>query len=300
MIEPRSPSSPSAVAQHYDRLDAFYRDLWGHTVHHGLWTTGRETPSEAADALTRRVVDAVSPARAAAICDVGCGYGAISHALATVGAQVTGLTLSEAQAEVARASSTDGNPTFLVRDWLQNDLASASFDAVVAVESTTHMPERQRVFDELARVLKPGGRLVLCVWMASESPARWHVRHLLEPICREGRLAGLGSASENRRWIANAGLVVETEDDWSRQVGRTWTVVARRVAARLVTDRRLRQFILNAKEADRVFALTVARLRLAFAVGAMRYGFFVAQKPETISGHPTLGGSAIGHGHSPL
>lgn len=279
MIEPRVPSSPAAVAQHYDRLDTFYRDIWGDTVHHGLWETGRETPAEAAAALTRRVVEAVSPARGWSVCDVGCGYGAISHALAEAGATVTGLTLSSAQAEVARIRSVDGNPEFLVRDWLHNDLPSASFDAVVAVESTTHMPERQRVFDELARVLKPGGTLVLCVWMAGESPARWQVRHLLEPICREGRLAGLGTARENRQWIANAGLVIGAEEEWSEKVGRTWTVVAQRVAARLVTDRRLRQFITNANEGDRVFALTVARLRLAFAVGAMRYGVYVARKP---------------------
>ncbi|MEM6327021.1 MAG: SAM-dependent methyltransferase, partial [Bacteroidota bacterium] len=69
------------------------------------------------------------------------------------------------------------------------------------------------------------------------------------------------------------------EEDWSRQVARTWTVVARRVAARLATDARYRLFLRDGTEADRVFALTVARLRLAFAVGAMRYGFFVARKP---------------------
>ena len=280
MIEPRLPSSPEAVAQHYDRLDAFYRDLWGNAVHHGLWMTGRETPAEAADALTRRVVDAVSPARGMQVCDVGCGYGAISHALADAGALVSGLTLSEAQASVARMSSANGNPTFLVRDWLDNRLASASFDAVVAVESTTHMPERQRAFDELARVLKPGGRLVLCVWMTSEAPTRWQTRHLLEPICSEGRLAGLGTATENHQWITNAGLEVDLEEDWSHRVARTWTVVARRVATGLVADSRIRQFISDATETDRIFALTVARLRLAFAVGAMRYGFFAARKPE--------------------
>ena len=140
------------------------------------------------------------------------------------------------------------------------------------------MPERQRVFDEMARVLRPGGRLVLCVWASGEAPAAWEVRHLLEPICREGRLAGMGSLAENRAWLERAGLVIETEEDWSRRVARTWTVVARRVASRLITDRRWRRFVLDSQEADRVFALTVARLRLAFASGAMRYGFVVASK----------------------
>lgn len=279
MIVPRTDPDPEAVAAHYDRLDAFYREVWGEHVHHGLWTTGQETPEDAADALADHVVEAVG--EAGAIVDVGCGYGATSRRLAeATGATVTALTLSPAQAEVARLGEpARGAVQVLVRDWLRNELPDESADAVVAIESTTHMPERPRVFGEMARVLRPGGRLVLCVWATSEQPRAWEVRHLLEPICREGRLAGMGSLSENRAWIEDAGLVVETEEDWSRRVAKTWTVVARRVAAGLVTDRRYRDFLRDGTEADRVFALTVARLRLAFATGAMRYGFIVARKP---------------------
>ncbi|HIG76032.1 MAG TPA: methyltransferase domain-containing protein [Bacteroidetes bacterium] len=279
VIVPRTPSDPAAVAAHYDRLDAFYRELWGEHVHHGLWTTGRETPEAAAEALAARVVEAVGEARE--VVDVGCGYGATSRRIAeATGAAVTALTLSEAQAAYARRQPVArGSVRVLVQDWLQNDLPKASADAVVAVESTTHMPERERVFREMARVLRPGGRLVLCVWATSEQPRAWEIRHLLEPICREGRLAGMGSLQENRAWLASAGLAAETDEDWSREVARTWTVVARRVVARLATDRATRQFVRDASEADRVFALTVARLRLAFATGAMRYGFLVARKP---------------------
>lgn len=285
MIVPRTPPDPAAVAAHYDRLDAFYREAWGEHVHHGLWparsgrATGRETPEAAAEALTGRVVQAVGPARM--VVDVGCGYGATSQALAEAsGGAVTALTLSDAQATIARQRQpARGSLRVLVRDWLENDLPSESADAVVAIESTTHMPERALVFGEMARVLRPGGRLVLCVWATSEAPEAWHVRHLLEPICREGRLAGMGSLEENREWIRRAGLEVVTDEDWSRRVARTWTVVARRVAAKILTQRRWRRFVLSANEADRVFALTVARLRIAFAVGAMRYGFIVARKP---------------------
>jgi tocopherol O-methyltransferase len=279
MILPRTPPDPAAVAAHYDRLDAFYRALWGEHVHHGLWTTGREMPEEAAEALAARVVEAVGEARE--IVDVGCGYGATARRLAeATGATVTALTLSEEQAAYARRQSVErGDVRVLVRDWLANDLPASSADAVVAVESTTHMPERARVFQEMARVLRPGGRLVLCVWATSAHPRAWEVRHLLEPICREGRLAGMGSLAENRAWIESAGLEIEVEEDWSRSVARTWTVVARRFLASVVTDRATRQFLRDSSEADRVFALTVARLRLAFATGAMRYGFVVARKP---------------------
>ena len=43
MIVPRDPQSAAAVADHYDELDPFYREIWGEHVHHGYWATGRET-----------------------------------------------------------------------------------------------------------------------------------------------------------------------------------------------------------------------------------------------------------------
>jgi tocopherol O-methyltransferase len=282
VIVPRTAFDARAVARHYDALDAFYREVWGEHVHHGLFTRGDEPPEEAAEALTRKVAEAARLQPGARVCDVGCGYGATARWLAEhAGAHVTGLTLSPSQAAYALAQPVpDGAPPpeILVRDWLRNDLPHARFDAVVAIESTTHMPERPRVFSEMARVLKPGGRLVACVWMTAEAPKGWAVKHLLEPICREGRLAGMGSAKENRAWIEAAGLTVEREEELSGEVARTWTVCLRRVAGRLLRDRRYRRFLLDATEGDRLFALTLLRIRLAYATGAMRYGFFVARK----------------------
>jgi hypothetical protein len=51
MIVPTKEQSSAAVARHYDELDPFYRELWGDHVHHGLWTTGLETPAQAAENL---------------------------------------------------------------------------------------------------------------------------------------------------------------------------------------------------------------------------------------------------------
>jgi tocopherol O-methyltransferase len=135
-------------------------------------------------------------------------------------------------------------------------------------------------------VLRPGARLALCVWATREQPGRAETRWLLEPICREGRLAGMGSLAENRAWLEGAGLVVEREEDWSARVARTWTIVIARVARGLLTDARYRRYLRDARHEDRIFALTVLRLRAAFATGAMRYGFFVARRPE-LSATPT-------------
>lgn len=283
MIVPRSEFDGEAVGQHYDELDAFYREVWGEHVHHGLFARGNESVEEATDALIQKVTGAAKIQNGDYVCDVGCGYGGTARWLAeNRGARVLGLTLSRAQAEYAQAKSVAAStptPTIILEDWLDNGLPDNQFDAVVAIESTTHMPERGRVFSEMARVLKPGGRLVACIWMTSENPSARAVRHLLEPICREGRLAGMGSVSENRSWIEEAGLDVEAIEDLSKSVARTWTICAKRVAVGVVRKTQFRAFLLDASKQNRRFAATLVRLRLAYALDAMKYGFVVARKP---------------------
>ena len=57
-MNPTQPGVPpvETIARHYDTLDFFYRDLWGEHVHHGLWLTGRESPAEAAEQMSRQVL----------------------------------------------------------------------------------------------------------------------------------------------------------------------------------------------------------------------------------------------------
>ena len=74
-------------------------------------------------------------------------------------------------------------------------------------ESTTRIVKRKRVISEMARVAKPGERLVTCIWPTSKDLSS-RVVHILEPTWREGRLAGMGSASENRARTKGAGLAM--------------------------------------------------------------------------------------------
>src|SRR5258708_5853774 len=121
--------------------------------------------------------------------DIGCGYGATARLLAAeLGAEVTGITISQAQHGIACARNAGTtNPTFLFGDWLTNTLPAASFDAAIAVESSEHM-DKGAFFAQAQRVLRPGGRLVVTAWLACETPTPNQERWLIEPICREGRM----------------------------------------------------------------------------------------------------------------
>ena len=278
MIIPRVPQTAADVAGHYDELDEAYRSIWGEHVHHGYWRTGRETPDEAVEALVAEVAARLDLAPGQRIVDIGCGYGASAARLAAQhNVEVTGFTLSEAQWAIAAARP--GPLTFRRRDWLANGLADAAFDRAFAIESSEHMEDKARFFAEAARVLKPGGRLVVCAWLARTGAGPFEIRHLLEPICREGRLPGMGTREDYEALAEAAGLCLLSYDDVSRQVRRTWSICLRRTLGKLVTDRAFRRLALAHTTRNRSFLLSLPRLLIALRTGAMRYALFAWEKP---------------------
>lgn len=282
MILPNEPQTARDVSGHYDELDAAYRDIWGEHVHHGYWVSGRESPEEAAEALVRLVAERLDLRPGMDLVDIGCGYAGTAGWLAEHRqAKVTCFTISEAQAAIARARAERvAGLTIFCRDWLDNALADASFDRAYAIESSEHMVDKPRFFAQAARVLRPGGRLVVCAWLATERPTPREIRHLLEPICREGRLPSMGSRSEYEAMAAAAGFSLLGHDDISRNVRRTWAICMRRTVGRAFADPALRRLIVSQTTRNRSFLLSLPRLWWALGNGAMRYGVFVWEKKE--------------------
>lgn len=299
VTSPSGAPLPGDVARHYDDLDPFYRGLWGEHVHHGLWRDSHRWPgalrrsarslSDATEALIRHVVERAGIGEGAAVCDIGSGYGATARFLARErGARVTAVTVSPAQhaAALATAAVTPA-PEYRLGDFVESALPSGAFDAAIAVESLSHMPDLPATLREVRRILRPGASFVACVWLAGDDVSGWRRRHLIEPIIREGRLARLCTGGEMEAALRDAGFHVEVSEDLSREVRRTWSVVVGRVVARLVRDPEARRVMAAGGEA--VFARTVARIWLAYRTGAMRYGVFTARTVTGAGGSPGQG-----------
>jgi tocopherol O-methyltransferase len=280
MICSSCPVSGHDVADHYDELDRFYREIWGEHVHHGLWERGDETPEEAVLNLVALVVKRGRVGAGARVCDVGCGYGATARMLAfDFGATVSAITISPAQYRHALSDRGGAhNPEYLLCDWLKNDLPSGAFDAVLSIESSEHMQDKEMFFAQAHRVLRSEGRIVVCAWLSAESPTALQRRHLLEPICREGRIPGMGAESDYRKWFSDARLVLESFEDVSAQVRKTWTICVRRLLLNLLRQPGYLRFLFNTRARNRVFAITISRIWLAHAFRIMRYGIFTARK----------------------
>ena len=89
--------------------------------------------------------------------EVGCGRGELAERIAReVGAEVVAVDQSERMVELTRRRGVDAR----VGDVQRLELDDGSFDCAIAAWMLYHVPDLHRGLAELARVLRPGGRLV--------------------------------------------------------------------------------------------------------------------------------------------
>ncbi len=100
----------------------------------------------------------------ARVADVGCGGGLLSEALASAGADVVGVDLGQAVIDVAQLHLHESGLKVDYRVQSSSGLAEAeagTFDAVCCMELIEHVPDPAALVADLARMLKPGGRLFM-------------------------------------------------------------------------------------------------------------------------------------------
>jgi SAM-dependent methyltransferase len=154
------------------------------------------------------VLDLVGPLGAADVLDVGAGDGAYGIALARTGARVTALdaSLAALRAAVPRSRGSGERLRLVCADAQALPFEDGSFDLVIAVTTLCFVPAPGRAVSEMARVLRPKGRLVLGELGRWSAWAAWRrARALLRPSIWRG--TRFWTASGLRRLVAGAGLV---------------------------------------------------------------------------------------------
>ena len=153
-------------APHYDRITEAWGLLLGPELHYGVFETGEEPLETATAALTALMIEQARLAPGLRVLDVGCGSGTPACRLVEDHeVDVLGITTSAVGVESANARARSRGlwgATFEVRDGTDNGLPNESFDRVWVLEASHLMPDRGALISECCRVLRPGGRLILC------------------------------------------------------------------------------------------------------------------------------------------
>jgi phosphatidylethanolamine/phosphatidyl-N-methylethanolamine N-methyltransferase len=162
--------SAETVTKTYGRWAPVYDLVFG---------TVFERARQAAVAATNRV--------GGRILDVGVGTG-ICLPLYAPATRVVGVDLSEAMLRKARKRVVDQRLRHVekleVMDAERLDFPSGSFDAVVAQYVINTVPHPEAALDEFARVLKPGGEIILINRIGAEVGPRRTFEHLFTPVAQ--------------------------------------------------------------------------------------------------------------------
>lgn len=113
---------------------------------------------------SQAVLARLAPVRGDMVLDIGCGNARDIVPILEAGASIVGVDLSEgmiAQARLDLAAAGQHGAVLEVGDASRLRFADASFDKVLCSEVIEHIPDADAAIGEMARVLKPGGMLVI-------------------------------------------------------------------------------------------------------------------------------------------
>lgn len=185
-----------------------------------VWGDGFLSPGGADE--VRRVLEGVD-LRGRNVLDIGCGLGAIDVLLVREhgAASVTGIDLEpelvRLATERAAKAGLGGRIDARVVRVGPLQFSDARFDVVFSKDSLVQIPDKRTIFAEAARVLKPGGLLVMSDWLrGSEGP---YSPELLEFFRLEGITYNMASFDQTVSALAGAGFTdieIRDRNDWYR------------------------------------------------------------------------------------
>jgi phosphatidylethanolamine/phosphatidyl-N-methylethanolamine N-methyltransferase len=179
------------VEQAYDRWAPIYDLVFG-----GVFSKGRDAAIQATNKIGGRVLE------------VGVGTG-ISLPLYSPNVRIFGTDISEAMLNKAKQRVAEGGlkniEGLAVMDAEKLEFPDNSFDVVMAQYVVTAVPNPEVALDEFARVVRPGGELIILTRVSADEGMRRFIEQKLQPVVtRLGFRTAEFSWSRYTKWLAGA------------------------------------------------------------------------------------------------
>jgi sarcosine/dimethylglycine N-methyltransferase len=217
-------SEPVSTAQSYynsSDADNFYFTIWGgEDIHIGLYQSEDHDIGDASRLTVERMAKTLKNIDSdSRVIDIGAGYGGSARYLAkTYGCHVVALNLSEVENERDRQKNREQGLEELIDvvdgDFEQLPYEDDTFDVVWSQDAMLHSGNREKVLEEVDRVIKPGGEFVFTdPMMKDDCP-----KGVLQPILDRIHLDTLGSPGFYREVLGRLGFEEIGFDDQTRQL----------------------------------------------------------------------------------
>ena len=152
-------------AKYGSPMFALLTSCWGEHLHMGVFESPGEALAPATERACAMMADDAGIGPGTVVCEVACGIGGSSRYLARRGARVEASNISPEQVATADALNRDAGlaEAIVTREADYHDLPYGDgwADAYWNVEALLYTDDKKRVLEEGARVLKPGGRLIV-------------------------------------------------------------------------------------------------------------------------------------------
>ena len=180
-----------SVATAYDRWAPVYDLTFG-----AVFRRGRAVSIAAAERIGGRILEV----------GVGTGISLPEYAPCNkiFGVDISEEMLRKAQRRVVELG-LDHVEGLAVMDAENLNFPDASFDVVVAQYVVTAVPNPEAALDEFARVLRPGGEIVVATRIGAEGGIRRNIEHMLQPVVRKLGWRTEFSFERYQRWVATRG-----------------------------------------------------------------------------------------------
>lgn len=219
-------------ASHYDRVWGADNIHLGYYPHIASKDLVQLDNVQAADALTRRMIEMARIVHTSTVLDLGCGKGQSMKVVAeNTGASVTGIDLSTTNIvranEVAK-SLPHLRQTFYEGSFTQlpKEVLAQKYSVIFSQVAFCHVHrELPATFEELKRVLAPGGCLVVNDYLGGKRPASTRTK---ENVHKRLHFEYLHPHQEWRRIAEAAGFVIEVYEDLDKHMAQTYRDMERK------------------------------------------------------------------------
>lgn len=223
---------------YYDSSDAdeFYYRIWGgEDIHVGMYSANQTDIFSASQRTVESMAEKVAGALAAEshVLDIGSGYGGSARYLAKrFRCMVSCLNLSRVQNERNRKRNSEIGLNQLIEvmdgNFEEIPFEANQFDLVWSQDAILHSGQRQRVFEEVNRVLKPGGLFIF-----TDPMQKYGVdTEALKPVLDRIHLASLGSVDDYKAYSQDLGWTVVELEEHPEQLVNHYSAVLRDLESR--------------------------------------------------------------------